>query len=198
MSRSGDAALVERLLAGDTGGWAEFELRHRRLARSRIRSTLRRFGARVTSDDVDDVYALFLLGLAERDKHRLRCFESTRGTKLSTWIGMLATNCAWDFARSARRRWEHTAYAEIDHFACDTMDPEDDLLDRERRVWVDGALDTLSHRDRDLVRFYYVDGLEPEAIADRMRISVSTVYSKKHKLSQRLRAALAEREQVAA
>ncbi|MCA9551830.1 MAG: sigma-70 family RNA polymerase sigma factor, partial [Myxococcales bacterium] len=43
-------------------------------------------------------------------------------------------------------------------------------------------------RDRHSSELYYGEGLEPEEIASRMRISVSTVYSKKAKIKTRLRA----------
>ena len=51
-----------------------------------------------------EIYAMFLLSLNKRDMHKLRTFDPERGNKLSSWVGMLATNCAWDYLRGIARQ----------------------------------------------------------------------------------------------
>ena len=48
-----------------------------------------------------------------------------------------------------------------------------------------------------LVALYFGEGLEPEQIAERMHISVKTVYSKKHKIQSRLEAMLSQAQLAA-
>ncbi len=57
-------------------------------------------------------YATFSLKLLANDKHKLRSFEPSRGNKLGTWLGMLATHCAYDYLRSVRREpsWARSSY----------------------------------------------------------------------------------------
>jgi RNA polymerase sigma-70 factor (ECF subfamily) len=55
---------------------------------------------------------------------------------------------------------------------------------------VNEVVSSFSKKDRVFVRLYYVDGLSPEEVAERMAISVKTVYSKKHKIRCRLEKAL--------
>ena len=47
---------------------------------------------------------MLLVSLNNRDMHKLRTFEPERGHRLSTWIGLLATNTAWDYLRSVARQ----------------------------------------------------------------------------------------------
>ena len=47
-----------------------------------------------------------------------------------------------------------------------------------------------SAKDRAFIALYFGDGLSPEQVADRLSISVKTVYSKKHKIQRRLEALL--------
>jgi RNA polymerase sigma-70 factor (ECF subfamily) len=60
---------------------------------------------------------------------------------------------------------------------------------REREQQLEQLLGTLSARDQEFMRAY-LEGLEPEEIAHELGISVSTVYSKKHKILARLENAL--------
>ena len=69
-------------------------------------------------------------------------------------------------------------------------DPYSDLLKKERWHRVNETLRTFSAKDRRFVKLYYVEGLSPEDVAERMEISVKTVYSKKHKIRCRLERAL--------
>jgi RNA polymerase sigma-70 factor (ECF subfamily) len=50
-------------------------------------------------------------------------------------------------------------------------------------------MQTLSERDQEFLQAY-LEGKEPEQIASDLGISVSTVYSKKHKILARLENAL--------
>ena len=49
----------------------------------------------------------------------------------------------------------------------------------------------LSERDREFVELYFAQGMEAEQIAERMNISVKTVYTKRHKITARLEQMLA-------
>ena len=71
------------------------------------------------------------------------------------------------------------------------------MLSKERWGRVNATLSTFSSKDRDFVKLFYVDGLSPEQIAEEMKISVKTVYSKKHKIRCRLEAALGEQLEAA-
>lgn len=185
-----DEHLLAQMVARDGVAWREFHRRFDRLVFRCIHKVTSRFPGSVVSEDVREIYAQFLLGITRRDMHKLRTFAPERGNKLSSWIGMLATNAAWDYLRTVARQPQCTELtdAELTGMQCD--DPFERLLEKERWGRVNETLRSFSLKDRTFVRLYYMDGLTPEEVAEEMRISVKTVYSKKHKIRCRLERAL--------
>lgn len=191
-----EALLVERLVANDPRAWREFSARYSRLIFSCISRVTGRFG-RVGADDIREIYAMLCLQLLSNDKKKLRSFEPGRGTRLGTWLGLLATHTAYDFLRSMRRTPRFDELSGADSVPAELPDPSERTLERERARLVERALSGLSEKDRTFVELYYVQGLAPEDVASRMGISVKTVYTKKHKLQTRLENLLSS-EQLAA
>jgi RNA polymerase sigma-70 factor (ECF subfamily) len=185
-----ETQLLNRMLLRDAGAWREFHKRYDRLIYRCIHKVTGRFPGSITSEDVREIYAMFLLSLNKRQMHKLRTFDPMRGNKLSSWVGMLATNCAWDYLRGVARQPQTTTLADAEQIGCGAVSPFEDLLEKERWTVVNSVLETFSPKDRAFVRLYYVDGLTPEEIAEEMAISVKTVYSKKHKITCRLQKAL--------
>jgi len=192
-----EGELLGRMLLREGAGWREFHRRYDRLIFRCIHKVTGRFRNVVGSEDVREIYCQFLVSLTARDMHKLRRFEPERGNKLGSWIGLLATNTAWDYLRSVARQPACTELSEAESIGSATPNPYERAVDRERLGMVSRALEAFSQKDQDFVRLYYVDGLSPEEIAQEMRISVKTVYSKKHKIRSRLEQAL-ETQQVAA
>jgi len=185
-----DEELLERMLRREGRAWREFHVRFDRLVYRCIQKVTSRFARSVGSDDVREVYAQFLLSITARDMHKLRTFAPERGNKLSSWVGMLATNAAWDHLRTLARAPQPVTLGEAEAMPAPEADPFDRLLERERWARVNDALQTFSEKDQTFVRLYYMDGLSPEEVAEEMQISVKTVYSKKHKIGSRLEHAL--------
>ena len=135
-----------------------------------------------------------LLTAAERKellaKMTLRSFEPGRGTRLGTWLGLLANHAAYDFLRSARRAPRLDELSGAESVCTDLPDPSEATLLRERARLLSEALSELSDKDREFVDLYYGRGLSPEEVATRMGIQVKTVYTKKHKLQGRLQSLL--------
>jgi RNA polymerase sigma-70 factor (ECF subfamily) len=185
-----DRELLARMLVRDELSWCEFHTRYDRLIYRCIHKVTGRFRSVVTNEDVREVYAMLMVNLTARDMHRLRRFQPDRGNKLSSWIGMLATNTAWDYMRSIARQPQYTELSDAENIGANTADPHDDLIRKERWSQVNDLLKNFSSKDRHFVQLYFVDGLSPEDISDQMGISVKTVYSKKHKIRCRLEQAL--------
>ncbi|MBX3272277.1 MAG: sigma-70 family RNA polymerase sigma factor [Sandaracinaceae bacterium] len=185
-----ETQLLSRMLLRDGRAWREFHRRYDRLIFRCIHKVTGRFPGSITSEDVREIYAMFLLGLNKRNMHKLRTFDPERGNKLSSWVGMLATNCAWDYLRGVARRPQTTTLADAEQIGSMDDDPYQDLLDKQRWAVVNAVLAQFSDKDQQFVRLYFMEGLEPEAVAEEMGISVKTVYSKKHKIRCRLQRAL--------
>lgn len=183
--------LVERLLRDEPAAWRFFTVEYSRVIIGCIRRVLARF-TRVTSDhDVDEVYARFCFELLANDRKKLRCFDPEKGGRLSTWIGLLATNATYDYLRRIKRDRVCEPMPEGDSLQSDIESPFDQVALQQRAALTSAILRQLSERDREFVELYFAQGMEAEQIAERMNISVKTVYTKRHKITARLEQMLA-------
>ncbi len=185
-----DEVLLAQMLERAPDAWREFHRRFDRLVYRCIHKVTSRFPNSVGAEDVREIYAQFLFGLTHREMHKLRTYDRERGNKLSSWVGLLATNAAWDYLRSVARQPQTTELAAAENVGQADADPYEHLLEKERWGCVNDTLRTFSAKDQTFVRLYYMDGLTPEQVAEEMCISVKTVYSKKHKIRCRLERAL--------
>jgi RNA polymerase sigma-70 factor (ECF subfamily) len=186
-----DEELVQAVLVREPAAWPTFFARYERLVISCIRKVMRRYGAGFNDEDVEDLVSATALNIVKDDYKKLRAFDPTRGYKLSSWIGLIATNTAHD---ALRRRAPTEVWAAValddtapvplasdEQLASETLEAEDQA--RELRA----AIAQLSAADRLFMDYYYVQELEPEVIARLMSISVNTVYSRKNKIREKLR-----------
>jgi RNA polymerase sigma-70 factor (ECF subfamily) len=171
--------------------WKEFQRRYDRLIHRCITKVTRRFSSLVGQDDVRDIYASLCLSLVANDRHKLRTFDPARGNRFSSWIGLLAINCAYDYLRAMKREPNKGSMAEAIDLVCDSPDPFEHAVESERAGIAAELLAGFSAKDRTFAALYFGEELEPDEIATRMNISVKTVYSKKHKIQSRLESFLA-------
>ena len=183
-----DEQLIARLIKSQPLAWREFERRYDRLIDRCILKVTRRFSSVVSADDVREIASTLRLSLLANDMHKLRTFDPERGNRFSSWIGLLAINCAYDYLRSVRREPGKAALTEASDLAAETPDPFESVAQRQRASIAKKLLEGFSARDRAFAALYFGEGLDPNVIARRMNISVKTVYSKKHKIQARLEA----------
>lgn len=183
-----EATLIPSLLDDDEQAWRTFHARYGRRLQGAIINVTRRFPQLAANDHVDEIYGSLCLRLLCDDKRRLRSFDPDRGTPLGSWLCALARNSAHDFLRSRRREpWLGAAGDEATAAEppSDTPDAFGLCASREQARLVRDMVETLSPRDREFLGLY-LDGLSPTEIAERLGISVNTVYSKRHKIQARL------------
>jgi RNA polymerase sigma-70 factor (ECF subfamily) len=183
-----DRQLLRRVLAHEDRAWTELLRRYRALIYRCITKVIGKLGPSMTSADIDEIFADVLMNLLRDDMRKLRLYNPQRGTKLSSWIGMISINTTYDFLRSAGRRpvLDRLDGAPDPHEPCDRT-PLDNLIEKERWQALNGILADFSDKDRTFLSLYYAQGLDAESVADRMSISLKTVYSKKHKIRAHLR-----------
>lgn len=178
--------LVERLIADDPSAWRTFARNYTGLVISVIRRVMTRFSRVSTEQDIDEIYARFCLELLAHDKKKLRLFDPAKGSRFSSWLGLLATNATYDYLRKLRRHLSNEPLPERDSFASDSPSAFELVALSEQARLAAEILDDLTERDREFVELYFGEGLDPEEISRRMGISVKTVYTKKHKITARL------------
>jgi RNA polymerase sigma-70 factor (ECF subfamily) len=185
-SREEELNLIDGLVRGDQAAWRRFHQQYGRLIFRCIRKVTQAFSSVVRGDDEQEIYSNLVVQLLSNDKRKLRAFDPDRGSRLGTWIGMLATHAAYDHLRSMRREVPYAPLCEAESTAAQTTCPFEQVESKEQSRMVRELVDRLSMKDRQFVRLYFDRGMSPEAVADAMHISVKTVYSKKHKICTRL------------
>jgi RNA polymerase sigma-70 factor, ECF subfamily len=191
-SAEAQRVLISQMLVGSERAWREFHARYDRLIYRCITKVTGRFSSFLSQDDIREIYATLLVQLLANDMHKLRSFDPERGNRFGSWIGLLAINAAYDYLRSMRREPNRAPLAEAEILSCDLPSPLEQVEHKQRAELVAKILRAFSAKDREFVALYFGEGLEPEQIAQRMRISIKTVYSKKHKIQSRLEAMLSE------
>lgn len=183
-----DLDLLRRVVTGDDLAWSVFYGRFRNLMIACISRVCLRSGVRLQSDDMSDVLGDVCMNMVAHDFRRLRLYKIDGGCSVSSWIGVIATSTAHDYLRrERRRRLDPMLDSDLERVAPPVDGPDCTLMDRQQRAFVDRALAKFSARDKRFVELYFLEALEPEAIAEEMGVSVSTVYSKKAKIKSRLK-----------
>jgi len=192
-----DLELVDQMVTGSALAWREFQRRYDRLVHRCILKVTRRFSSVVSQEDVREIAATLSLSLLANDMHKLRTFDPERGNRFSSWIGLLAINCAYDYLRQLRREPNKGGISEALDLVCDMPDPFELTSEHERHAIAQKTLEDFSEKDRTFAALYFGEGMTPEQVAEEMEISVKTVYSKKHKIRCRLEGVLSERRLTA-
>ncbi|MEZ4364934.1 MAG: sigma-70 family RNA polymerase sigma factor [Kofleriaceae bacterium] len=181
-----ESQLLTRVLNRDGQAWNELVRRYRPLVYRCIGKVTGRAGGR-SGADVDEIYAEVMLQLVRDDMHKLRIYDPARGTKLSSWIGMLSVNAAYDHLRASGRRPMLLADdGPLEPRGADERSPLLALLEKERWSHFNELLGDFTEKDRTFVDLYFQRGLPPDDVAAQMQISLKTVYSKKHKIRAHL------------
>jgi RNA polymerase sigma-70 factor (ECF subfamily) len=187
-----DGDLVKAVLAREPAAWPTFFAKYERLIVACVRRALRRYGASHSDEDIEDLVSQTAFNLVKDDYKKLRTFDPGRGYKLSSWVGLIATNATLD---ALRRRaptdvWSAASIDDTDPSlpTLTSLDagPADQLARKDEVRLVQSAIDELSDTDRLFLEYYYVEELEPEEIARLMSISLNTVYSRKNKIREKL------------
>jgi RNA polymerase sigma-70 factor (ECF subfamily) len=185
--------LLKAVIAKEPGSWAGFYRRYERLIITCIKKVLHRYTALYGEEDIEDMVNTVCLNLVANDFKKLRTYDPGRGYKLSSWVGLIATNTAHDALRRREPIHKQLGGGDDDDggvtgdIADQGPSPTEALEQREQWSALAAAVRELPESDRQFLELYYEQELEPEEIAKIMGISVNTVYSRKNKVREKLR-----------
>ena len=185
-----ETALLDSVLSGRPGAWNNFQHRYNGLMLSCIRKVLHRYSAAYDEEDIEDMMSSVCLNLVKDGYKKLRAYDATRGYRLSSWVGLIATNTAHDALR--RRDPIHMSLDDENNspagnVADARIGPSEQIIRMQQAGILAEAIDELEETDRQFLKYYYLEELEPEQIAEIMGASINTVYSRKHKVREKLK-----------
>lgn len=179
-----DRALVQRCLAGDRGAWDEFVSRYSPLLRAAVAKTLLRLRRTTPADEIDDLVQSIIVHLLDEKSRRL---ETYRGqARLSGWLYSVAVRFTLNHLRRTRRLL--VGPLDESQLAVDPEEPEDPLPWRE--ALLKEALESLSARDRLILRMRFFDGLSYRSMSKVLKVPVNTLSPALARARNRLRDAV--------
>ncbi len=165
--------LISECIKGSARAWEQLVDTFGQNVYDAARFTLRRVLGSAQDEDIDNVYQGVLLGLCDKNFHRMKLFQGRSSFK--TWLTSVTTRFALNYIRTEKRKGS-LKFMQLDEPALDI--PDRDLVssagpeDQERMI---RALSQLPPRERLLIRLFFFDGLSYKAIADVMKLPVNSV-----------------------
>ena len=196
-SSSPSADAEQRLLDGciqkDKAAWDEFVESYSGLIYWQIHRYLRSRTLSLPQEDVDDLYHSVFQSLLENNCKKLRQFQGR--CSLASWIKTITTTTLIDHLRRQRRQVsldeeDADGFSLGDRVADPSGNSEEYLLAAERQKLLKQALKEISADDRLLAALIYQQAISVERIATVLKISKEAVYTRKHRLHERLRKSL--------
>jgi RNA polymerase sigma-70 factor (ECF subfamily) len=181
-----DLALLQRVLAGEEHAWNELIARFRGLIYRCITKAVHKYQAVLSNEDTDEIFSEVCLNLLRNDMRKLRAYDPTRGSKLGSWLGLIAINTAYDHLRATARQPMLDRIEGCPERADGRPGPLELLLSAERYRRLNSLAAAFSPRDQRFMELYFGRGMTPMEVARQMNISIKTVYSKKNKIRKRL------------
>ncbi|MBU1238233.1 hypothetical protein KJ865_00870, partial [Myxococcota bacterium] len=99
MVQAEELLLLSQVLEGSTKAFGNFHTRYRRLVISCVRRVFLKHTVDVSQEDLEDTVGQAFLNMVKDDYRKLRLYDSDKGYKFSSWIGLIATNTAYDHLR---------------------------------------------------------------------------------------------------
>jgi RNA polymerase sigma-70 factor (ECF subfamily) len=189
--------LLRSCIRGDKDAWDAFVERYSSLIHFHIHRCLRANAVPANREDVEDLYHSVFQALLEDDRRRLRQFEGR--CSLGSWIQIITTRTVIDALR--KRRAPTPLDAEdrdglaLHERICDpNPGVEEEIVDAQRRELLRKALMEISPEERLLAVLTYQREMPVEEIAEVMNLTKEAVYTRKHRLKDKLRKILQEGE----
>ena len=166
--------------------WAAFVDRYQRLIASCVLKVLRRYGAMFSSEDLDDLVNEVWVALLRDDLRKLRQYDSERGFRIASFIGLVATNVTIDHLRGRRAETAPLDQVMEDYVALVSEPVRDTIEEREQAELARAAMDQLSGEERRFVFEVFHSERSPDELARALGVTTNTVYSRKFKVREKL------------
>ncbi len=189
-----DGELVRACLARSPGAWDELIERFGPVVYDAAGYTLRRVLGSTQREDAENVVQGVLLGLCEKDFHRLRSFQGR--SSLRTWLISVTTRFALNYVRTEKRKGS-LRLLRLEESGDELTERESpNPLPLDERERVARAMESMPDRDRLLLKLCYFDGLSYRTIAGILKMPMNSVSPLLSRAKETLRKALEIRSEA--
>lgn len=195
MSRSSlsEQELLDACIAGDKKAWDTFVERYTNLIYHTTRRVFDRHYVNYLYNELEDIHNSIFLLFMENNYKKLRQYQGLNGCSVSGWIVTVATNFTLNSLRDRKDLLSlDSSPGEDEDSLIDTIPDAkpstlDVLTESEQYELLHELIKTLNVKEKLFLKYFYEDDLPPEEIASVMSVSVSTVYSTKSRIIEKLK-----------
>lgn len=185
-----DKELLKACLSSDERAWQLFKKRFERLIASTIAKTASSYGIRLSGEEIEDCEQSLWTSLVGDNYRKLRTYKGINGCSLATWLKTCAVRAAINYIKSSAPRPPIVSINE-DSRVC-TKDVEAGLIEklhyqRKLQDLKELCRKWFSKRERMFMELYFVDGIAIDEIAIVMKLSRSTLYVMKHRITRKIK-----------
>jgi len=187
-----DSELISKcIFDGDKTSWEAFVKKYSRLIWNSIHKTFHAYSFSYSREDTEDMYNSIFLALIERDFHKLKQYRGQNACSVSTWLSIVAAHMTIDYMR--KDKGHLNVYAgqddrEIWDSIPDTKYRSDKFVEtKQMSENLKKSIQSLSTRDRLIYDLLYKKGFSPEETAETLKLPVSIVYSRKHRIIEKIK-----------
>jgi len=182
-----DSDLIQGCLNNsDRAAWEAFVRKYSKLIWSTIHKTCHTYSFRYADEDAEDMYSGLFLSLIENDFKKLRQFRRENACSLSTWLTIITARMTIDFMRKDKGRYMAQSSREDDDLwevVPDGKYRADKLMEEKQTAeGFNKAISALSPGDGMIYDLLYRQGFSPEETAKTLGLTVSAVYTRKHRI----------------
>lgn len=177
-----DSELLDRCIDGDRKAWVVLVEKCSRPLYNAVKRTLLKYRHGDWRENLEDLHNQTFLALLEQNARKLRQFQ--RRCSIETWVATIGVNLTLNFLKK-EGRLEPLPKEEL---LSGNPLPHEVIIESERNRVLEQLLSELNPGDSLLLKYLFVDGLRPEKVAQIMGIEVNALYTRKHRIIQRLKA----------
>jgi RNA polymerase sigma-70 factor (ECF subfamily) len=176
-------SLIERCIKRDRAAWDEFAKAVSPLISFIIVDKFRKGGFPYQPDDIDNIKQDILCSIWEKDK----LGTVTDRTKVLSWLCALAVHKTYSHIRKIKPVDRPCAEPLKDSLESDLPSPREDLSNKQIRLEIDNALESLKHKERLIIKLSLLYNEKYSDIARLLNMPLGTVlvYSRRAKIKLR-------------
>ncbi|MFQ5965379.1 MAG: RNA polymerase sigma factor [Candidatus Scalinduaceae bacterium] len=190
--RLSEKELLNACIQANKEAWDAFVEKYTNLIYHTINKTLKSYYTDYLYQDSSDIHNNVFLSLIENDYKKLRQYKGLNGCTVSSWLMVVTTNFTLNFIKKQKQ------HIPIEDNTTDNMDviervsnpqqqPDEELSKKEYGEIFKDLINDLEANDKLFLKLYYEKEFPPEEIAEILNLTVSTVYSKKNRIREKLK-----------
>jgi RNA polymerase sigma factor (sigma-70 family) len=189
--KSEDQTLLSGCLSGDREAAENLVRRFSDFVYRSIQYTLLAKNVRFTKYDLEDLHSTVFLSLFDRGCKKLKQYKGNNGCSLQSWIRIITINTVRDHLRkkgidTIGWRKKQLSLDDLPDLTTDNYNPETQMNEAEREGVFQDCVKKLAPKDKLLLTLHIEREFSVDKVAEYMQLSTNNVYTRKHRLIQKL------------